>query len=134
MKKLIFLVIFGFAAWYAWHHWPELTHRMPQHDVEVRNAATTGIVRLRLTVGGQSFVKERLAVNETAVWHFRVDHDSDFDILWEWADRPGEMHWSGGRVTRGPIVERHMLALDDEGGVIYTSREKLAAGPGPGNP
>jgi hypothetical protein len=122
MKKLVVFAIVAVAAWYAWHHWPELVHRLPQHEAEVRNGGGSAILRVRLKVAGQSFVKERLDPGEKVVWRFQTIEDSNFQLDWNWSDRMGDAHWAGGGVTRGPIVEHHVLTIDGDGGVVYTAQ------------
>jgi len=133
MKRLVLLVLFGVAAWYAWHHWRDLTQRRPQHDLEVRNTSSSSILRLRATVAGQTFVKDTLPPGSSATWHFGTSEDTGFELVWEWGDKLGEMHWSGGHVPRGPIVRRHVLSIDGDGGVVYTVEDKLGAASGQGS-
>lgn len=130
MKRLVLLVLVAAAGWYGWHHWQSLFEKRPRHDLLVVNSATSPIVRLRVRVGGQTFVKEQLAPGATAEWPFQVQDDSDFDLVWEWGDKLGEQHWSGGRVVKGPIVQRHTLTIDGQGGVVYTFEDQPAAGGG----
>ncbi len=129
MKRLVLLVLFGVAAWYAWHHWPELFTHVPMHDVQVTNTSTSGITKLRVTVGGQTFVKDSLAPGASTTWPFAVRDDSDFRLVWEWSDKIGEASWSGGRVTKGPVVQHHELRIDGDGGVVYTFEDKPTPGP-----
>lgn len=127
MKKLVILAIVVVAAWTAWKRYPELMERTPSHEAVIENRADDAIVSLRLTVGGKTMVKEELATGAKATFPFRVDRDSDFRLLWEWKSRQGESHWTGGYVTAGPIVARHMFVIDDDGGVILRSEPKSAA-------
>jgi hypothetical protein len=122
MKNLILLIVIVLAAWVAWHHWPELLHKMPHDEVEIRNTGSADILRLRLRVGGQSFVKETLAAGGSTVFRFPVAEDSDFDLTWQYGDRPGELHWSGGQVVKGPIIVSYLLTVDGQGGVVLTRR------------
>jgi hypothetical protein len=124
MKKLLLLALIAAAAWYGWHHWHALITKQPRHDLDVVNTASSPIVRLRVSVGGQTFVKESLAPGATASWQFLVQNDSDFTLVWEWGDKVGEQRWSGGRVVKGPIVQHHTLTIDGDNGVVYTFEDK----------
>ena len=133
MKKLVILILFGLAGWYAWHHWRELTEHHPQHDVVVRNTSGSTILRLRVKVAGQTFVKDSLPPGSSETWHFETPEDTSFELVWEWGDRVGEAHWSGGTVPKGPLVRRHILAIDGDGGVVYTVEDKLGSTPSGGS-
>src|SRR5262245_49497032 len=124
MKKLVFLVLVGAVAWYGWKHYPSLLERRPSHEAVVRNATGSNLTRVRLTVDGQTFVKEELADGASAAFPFRVGRDASFDLDWQWANRLGENHWSGGMVPKGPMVQRHIMVIDGEGGVLYRTENK----------
>ena len=96
----------------------------------VHNSAGSTILRLRVKVGGQTFVKDSLAPGATASWHFQISEDTGFDLVWEWSDKVGELHWSGGHIAKGPLVQRHLLSIDGDGGVVYTAEDKIGATPG----
>lgn len=119
MKKLIFLCIVVAAVWYGYHHYPELIHRTPRHEVVVENHSGHPIERLRVIVGGQTFVREKLEPNGTAVFPFRVNADSPFELTWQYGDAIGEFRWRGGFVAAGPMVQRHGMSILDRGGVSY---------------
>ena len=124
MKKIILFLIFAFAAWYGWKHWPEFSNRQPSHEAVVVNASGVTLVRIRLTVDGQTFVKEELPTEDKVVFPFRVKNDASFSLVWEWSDRIGESHWAGGMVPHGPMVQRHIMQVDGDGGVTYTAENK----------
>lgn len=119
MKKLLLLVVVLAIGWYGWKQLPGLLERRPSHEAVVENGAGSTLTRVRLTVDGQTFVRESLPDGQRAVFPFRVGHDASFTLTWQWADRPGEPSWSGGMVTAGPLVQRHTLAVDADGGVVY---------------
>jgi len=119
MKKLFFLALLALAGWYAWKHYPTLMEHRPQHELVVKNEATTALSRLRVTVGGQTFVKESVDPGSSVTFKFLVNQDSDFKLVWQWGNRIGEMSWNGGSVTAGPIVARHTFIIDNDGGVAY---------------
>src|SRR3990172_434337 len=116
MKKLLLVALVGVAAWYGWAHRSSLLERRPSHLAVVQNSTGAVLTRVRLTVDGQTFVKEELADGGAAVFPFRVGRDASFELAWQWAQRAGEYSWSGGLVPRGPMVQRHTMTIDDEGG------------------
>ena len=124
MKKLIILAIVALAIWYGWKHYPDVFSRHPSHEAVVENRTGTGLSRVRLTVDGQTFVKEDLPDGANAVFPFRVSRDASFQLAWEWTSRQGEGSWSGGMVPRGPMVQRHVMTVDGDGGVIYQAENK----------
>ncbi len=124
MKKIIVFLIFAFAAWYGWKHWSEFSNRQPSHEAVVVNATGVTLLRIRLTVDGQTFVKEELPPEDKIVFPFRVKNDASFRLVWEWKDRVAESHWDGGMVPKGPMVQRHTMQVDGEGGVTYTAENK----------
>lgn len=124
MKKLIMLVLVAAVAWYGWKHLPSLLERRPSHEAVIQNSTGIGLTRIRLIVDGQTFVKEELADGASAVFPFRVGKDASFQLTWQWADRVGENSWSGGMVPAGPMVQRHTMTIDGDGGVIYRAAAK----------
>ena len=124
MKKLLFLVALAALVWYGWKQYPSLVQKRPSHEAVVENSTGTGLTRVRLVVGGQTFVKEELADGARAVFPFRVSRDASFELVWQWSDRPGESTWSGGMVPAGPMVQRHIMVIDADGGVLYRAEPK----------
>ena len=124
MNRLIFLLLLVIAGWWGWKHGPALLKRTPSHEAVVLNATGVTMERVRVTVDGQTFVKEVLANEQSAVFPFKVAHDASFQLEWEWKDKLGEKRWRGGMVPQGPMVQRHMMQVDADGGVIYTARVK----------
>lgn len=124
MKKLLLLVIVAAVAWFGWKQLPTLFERRPAHEAVVQNDTGSGLTRVRVVVDGQTFVKEALPSGEAAVFPFRVGRDASFDVTWQWADRVGENHWSGGMVAVGPMVQRHTMTIDADAGVLYTPTRK----------
>ena len=119
MKKFLLLVLVGAAAWYGWKHYPSLFEKRPSHQAVVENDTGNTLTRIRVTVDGQTFVKEELADGASATFPFRVGRDATIDLDWQWGNRPGENHWSGGLVPKGPMVQRHLMIVDADGGVLY---------------
>lgn len=118
MKRLIIFAVVAFAAWYGWKHYDQLLHPQPRHEAVIRNDTGEKLVRVRLTVGGHTYVKEQLANGETATFPFVVDSDSEFDLVWDYDANMKTGHWTGGLVTKGPIVGRHTLTIQEGGGVV----------------
>ena len=124
MKRFLLLLLFIAALWYGWQHWGDLVHKQPGHEAVVENTSGREMTRVRLSVGGQSFVKESIPDDGKAVFPFRVEHDATFSLVWNWADSPGEQSWSGGMVPRGPMLQRHFLTVDGDGAVLYRAENK----------
>lgn len=122
MKKLILLAIVAAAAWYGWHHYPQILNRQPAHKAIIVNQTGRDMQRVRLIVDGQTFVKESLPDGEEAEIPFKVANDSDFQLIWQWTNAPGEFRWRGGRVPRGPMVQKHIFTVDGVNEVIYQAR------------
>jgi hypothetical protein len=124
MKKLIVFTLVAAAAWYGWKNYPSLLERRPSHEAVIQNSTGTGLTRVRLTVDGQTFVKEELADGAQAVFPFRVGRDASFELIWQWSNRVGENSWSGGMVPKGPMVQRHTMIIDADAGVLYHPENK----------
>jgi hypothetical protein len=124
MKRLLLLVLFAVALGYGWQHRGELLHRRSGHDAVVENASGREMTRVRLTVGGQTFVRESIPDGEKAVFPFRVNTDATFDLVWRFAGASNDQSWSGGMVPRGPMLQRHLMTVDAEGEVLYRPENK----------
>ena len=124
MKKLLFLILLAVAAWYGWKHYPELMNRAPGHSAVISNQTDYGITRLRFTADGQTQVKEVLASGESATFSFKVNNDSEIRLQWQWANKIGERNWTGGRVSKGPLLARHEIAIIGDGDVNYRTMPK----------
>jgi hypothetical protein len=124
MKKLLLLAIVAVAAWYGWNHRDTLLKREGSHEAVIRNDSGEEITRIRLTVNGQTLVKESLADGQKVVLPFRVTADSDFRLVWEFATRPGVTSWQGGTITNGPMLQRHDFQIMGDGSVMYHAESK----------
>jgi hypothetical protein len=124
MKKLIVLLLFAVAAWYGWKHYPDLLARRPGHEAVIENQSGHTLQRIRLVVGGATFVKETLDDGDRVTFPFRVTNDASFELTWQWKDSIGERTWSGGLVPRGPMQQRHILTIDEEGAVLYRAENR----------
>ena len=129
MMRLIIFVLIVAAAWYGYKHYPELLNRAPGNEAVVVNNSGAVLTRVRLTVDGQTFVKERLADGEKTTFTFKVANDASFDLAWQLESAMGERHWHGGMVPKGPITQRHFLQIDAGGEVVYEARAKGVAAP-----
>ena len=119
MKRLLLLILFAVALWYGWKHRDELFNRRSGHEAVIENASDRELTRVRLSVGGQTFVKESIPDGEKAVFPFRVDADATFELVWRFADASNEQSWSGGMVPRGPMLQRHVMTVDADGAILY---------------
>lgn len=122
MKKLIFLVLIAAAGWFGWKNYPQLFEKRAGHDAIVRNESGTELERLRLTVDGQTLVKETLPDGQSATFPFKVTNDASFSLVWK--QGPRERDWRGGMVPRGPMLQRHIIHIDQDGEVLYRAEPK----------
>jgi hypothetical protein len=127
MKKLFFLALFAVAGWYGWNHRDTLFVRHEGHEAVIENNASSPIVKMRLAVDGQTLVRESIPPNGKAVVPFSINNDSDFKLVWEWGDKPGERSWQGGMIAKGPMLQRHVFQIDDDGNVTYHAEPKGTA-------
>jgi hypothetical protein len=123
MKKLLLLALLGIALWQAWKHYPELTHPAPHHEAVIRNHSKESLEKVRLSVGGQTFVRDVLERGEATVFPFRVTNDATFTLLWQTPTQPDDQAWSGGRVPAGPMVQRYTITVEVRG-VTYQVEDK----------
>ena len=121
MKRLVILVIAVFVCWYGYKHYDQVMHPQPRHEAVIQNDCGIKLVRIRLTVGGHTYVKEELATSEAVTFPFTIDQDSQFDLVWEYETNTTVGHWTGGLVAPGPIVARHTMTIRDDGGVVFAS-------------
>ena len=122
MRKLILFLLFVVASWYGWTHYKSVLERRPPHAAVIQNHCGVTLERIRLKVDGQTLVKEQLASGEEVVLPFRVNHDSSFELVWGQGN--GERTWAGGLVTAGPMTQRHIFTVDDNGEVLYRAENK----------
>src|SRR3974390_2161084 len=103
MKKLIMFALVVFAAWYGWHHYRELLHHEVMSKAVIANNTGHELTRVRLLAGDDAIgVKDSIPDNTRAEFPFHLDHDATFEIDWQYGDRAGESHWTGGSFTHGP--------------------------------
>jgi hypothetical protein len=124
MKRLILFLLLIVALGYGWQHRGDLLNRRPGHEAVVENSSGREMTRVRLSVGGQTFVKDSIPADGKAVFPFRVDRDATFELVWQFADASSEQSWSGGMVPKGPMLQRHIMTVDGDGAVIYRPENK----------
>jgi hypothetical protein len=122
MKKLLLFLIILAAGWYGWGHYRTVLEHRPSHEAVIENESGRQLERVRLTVDGQTFVKEEIPSGQSVTFSFRVNHDSAFELHWGWSTN--ERSWSGGMVPLGPMSQRHFFRIDEEGGVMYRAGQK----------
>jgi hypothetical protein len=123
MKRLLFVALVAFAAWYGWHHYSEL-RQAGSHQVLVINRSGHAIERLRIHAGDQTVVVEVLEDGAQAKQPFRSQRDSPFDLTWQVRGAMGDRTWTGGNFSHGPILFTYRFEFRDGDGVIWSS-EKL---------
>jgi hypothetical protein len=124
MKRLFVLLLIALAVWYGWKHYPDLLKKRAGHEAVVENNSGHPMERVRLTVDGQTFVKEQLPDGQKAVFGFKVADDASFKLVWQFSDVLGEKSWSGGMVPRGPMLQRHIMTVDGDAEVLYRAENK----------
>ena len=125
MRRILILVLVALAGWYAWGHWRALTEHRPKHEAILENHSGRTMERVRISVGGQTFVRESVADGTEETIPFLVNEDASFTLEWKWPGQDFDQHWSGGFVPRGPMVQKHHLYVDNEGSVVYQAEQKL---------
>ena len=115
---LVLLVLAVIAALLA----PRLMRKPSEHVVTVFNDSNAPMLAVELTVAGQTFRHDSLAASASAPWEFRTRDDSRFTLEWRRPHDPDARTWRGGRVSRGPLVQRHELHVRRDDGVIVLVR------------
>jgi len=128
MLRLFIVIIIVATAWYGWKHYGDLLNPKPKHEIVIENRSGRNMERVRLSVGGQTFVRETIANEANAPFTFRVDNDAVFELTWKWTNEDIERHWTGGNVFKGPMVQRHHVMVDGDAGVTYRA-EPMGAAP-----
>ena len=124
MKRLLILLLLAAAAWYGWKHYPELLQKRDGHDVVIENTSGRNMERIRVMVDGQTLVRESLPDGETATMPFKVVNDATFRLEWQYSTAPGTHTWSGGMVPKGPMMQRHIMAIQEDDAVMYRADNK----------
>jgi hypothetical protein len=118
MNRLILLLLVALAAWYGWKHWKDLRDA-PRDEVVIVNESGRVLVRVRLSVGGQTYVRESIAQGERAAFPFPVAGDGTLALKWQYDREELDQSWSGGLVTAGPMRTRHVVRVMQDGGVVW---------------
>lgn len=119
MKRLLTLLAFAAVLYYGWQHRDSLLHREPGSEAVVVNAADMTLLRVRLTVDGQTVVRESIAPGERATLPIRPKRDSDFRLDWQWERREGGASWQGGTITGGAAPSRTTFTVGADGSVMF---------------
>jgi hypothetical protein len=120
MKRLIFLAFIGATIWYGWHHYGGLSQG-PSNVAVIQNSSGRVLERVRLTVAGQTFVKEVIEDGSSEEIPFRISRDSEFKLRWQSRGKEGEPEWNGGSIVAGPMVTRQHFTVLGDGGVIWSA-------------
>ena len=120
MKKLLFFALVVFAGWYGWNHYRDLLRHEVMSKAVIVNSTGHELTRVRLSAGDQSIgVKESIPDNGRAEFPFHVSQDASFVLVWQYGDRAGESHWTGGTVTHGPVAQKCTFTIDGDGEVLF---------------
>lgn len=119
MKRLVIFLLFVLAAWYGYHHYREIFEKVPKNEAVVHNNSGETLTRVRLTVGGQTFVREEMAADERVTFSFALKQDSKFKLDWLYAAKINEGHWTGGGATAGPKVSRYVFTVQPDADVSF---------------
>ena len=128
MRNLLVLVVVAAAAWYGWHHWTEL-RQAPRDEAVVENQSGRGLTRVRLTVGGQTVVRDAIPDGGKATFPFTVSGDGTLAMTWQFEGDSYDKTWSGGEVSAGPLHTRHHIQVMQDGGVVWTAEHLVGAKP-----
>ncbi len=128
MRTLFFLALMAVAGWYGWNHRDAVLAGDRNHEAVIENGTSSAIERVRLIVDGQTMVKDSIPLNGKTVIRFTVNNDSEFKLVWQCGDRPGDFTWRGGRIASGPLLQRHVFRIDKSGHVRYSVEAKGSAG------
>lgn len=120
MKRLLTMAVIAAIAWYGWKHYAGLRSG-PSNVAVLDNQSGRQIERVRLTVDQQTLVKETVADGAKSEVPFRIQHDSDFHLVWQSEGKMGEAEWTGGTITAGPMVSRNRFVFLPDGSVIWTT-------------
>lgn len=117
MKRLLFLAIVAAIGWYGWQHRGVLLKGDTDSVAVLVNDGTRDMLRVRLTVDGQTYVRDVIAQGTQTTFPMPVRRVSDFRLHWEWRGLEGAPDWRGGEVTPGPPRSRCTLTVFDDNGV-----------------
>jgi hypothetical protein len=123
MKRLILFALVAAAAWYGWQNSDSL--RTPAaNEAVIVNRSGAVLERVRLTVGGETLVREVIDEEARVSLPFKTRTDAEFRLVWQTRGRMGEMSWSGGRLVGGPTPSKHVFEVLADGGVVWRAEAK----------
>lgn len=131
MKKLLFLALIAYTAWYGWNHrdqLPTMFKGAPHSEAVIENISGRPVTRVRLDAGGTVVVREALAVGESATLEIPLQTSGNFSLQWQWGDAPGEPRWRGNLSTSSTGPQRYRFQIPAFGPVISSSGPMPAAG------
>ena len=117
MKRLLFLAIIAVIGWYGWQHRAGVFGGSTDSEVFLVNSGTRAMLRVRLTVDGQTYVREVLEPEGRTKIPVKVGRVSDFRLRWDWRGLEGVPEWRGGEITPGPPRSRCTLEVFDDNDV-----------------
>ena len=129
MKRLLFLAAIAAVAWYGWQHRTGLFAGTTDSEAVIFNSGTHAMLRVRLTVDGQTYVREVIEPESRVTLPFPVTRVSDFRLRWEWRGLLGMHEWRGGEVLPGPPRSRCTIQVFDDNGATC-SCVPIPTGPG----
>lgn len=113
MKRLLFFALVMYVAWYGWNHRDGLRSG-PHAEAVIENATGRPLTRIRLRSGGQTVVREELAVGASATIPLAPVGNGEFFLMWQWGDAPGEPQWNG-QLTGGAPSARYRFRIEGVG-------------------
>jgi len=126
MKRLVVLVLLAGAIWYGyqrdWDFSPGTAN-----DVVLVNRSGHVLERIRVTIGGETVVREELAEDATAKLPFRSQREGEFTVVWHVRGQMGEKNWRGGHLIGGPTASSHTFEFDSENGVVWHAEPKVSS-------
>lgn len=125
MKRLLFLVIVAAIAWYGWQNRSGVFGGSTDSEVVLVNGGTRAMMRVRVTVDAQTYVREVVEPGARTKIPVKVGRVSDFRLRWEWRGLEGVPEWRGGEIVPGPPRSRCTLEVFDDNEVT------VACGPLP---
>ncbi len=122
MKRLLLLAIVAAIAWYGWQHRGQLFGGSADSEVVLVNSGTRAMLRARLTVDGQTYVREAVEPGGRETIRVKVANASDFRVQWQWRGLEGAYDWRGGEIAPGPPRSRCTVEVfDDNEAVVACS-------------
>ncbi len=124
MKRLLILVLLAAAIWYGckrdWNF-----SQGTSNDVLLVNRTGHALERIRVTIGGETVVRELLEEDATATIPFRSQREGEFRLEWHVRGQMGEQTWAGGHLIGGPTASRHTFEFVSQNGVVWHAEPKL---------